>query len=319
MKCPKCNYIAFDSTARCRNCGFDFSLIRASEPGPDLPLGRPEPAGPLDDFELGAAKSPPRGAPSAAAPERPEDPVLAPGVPPAPSSELPLFGDASFGETPLVRPSAPSTPLSVRRSTPVPARSRTLVPPRTAEPRPEPGLPLGSPSFTTLGLTSRAPAGAAAATNDREEDVAGVGVRLGAAALDWLMLVGLDLAVVYFTLRVSRLEAGEILLLPAAPLFAFLLLLNGGYLAMFTAAGGQTIGKMAFHLRVVAAGEAPLTIGRSLVRVFALLLSALPAGLLLLPAAFDPSRRGLHDRLAGTRVVHSETPEASREAVKTTS
>jgi uncharacterized RDD family membrane protein YckC len=122
------------------------------------------------------------------------------------------------------------------------------------------------------------------------------------------MLLLLDLAVIYFTLRVSRLDTGEFLLLPAVPLAAFLLLLNGGYLAMFTVAGGQTLGKMAFHLRVVPADEGPLTVGRSFLRVFALLLSALPAGLGLLPAVFDRSHRGLHDRLAGTRVVHSATP-----------
>ena len=39
--------------------------------------------------------------------------------------------------------------------------------------------------------------------------------------------------------------------LPLAPLIAFLLLLNGGYLATFIAAGGQTIGKMATGIRVI--------------------------------------------------------------------
>ena len=31
MKCPKCQYISFDSGDRCRNCGYDFSLV------PDTP------------------------------------------------------------------------------------------------------------------------------------------------------------------------------------------------------------------------------------------------------------------------------------------
>lgn len=117
------------------------------------------------------------------------------------------------------------------------------------------------------------------------------------------MLAGLDLAVIYFTLRVSRLAATEVLLLPPVPLVAFLLILNGGYLALFTAACGQTVGKMAFGLKVVSSGGGPLTIGRALLRVVVFLLSALPAGLGLLPAAFDRGRRGLHDRLAATRVV----------------
>jgi uncharacterized RDD family membrane protein YckC len=312
MKCPKCNYIAFDSTVRCRNCGFDFSLARSVEFGSDLPLRPPEPAAPMGDFDLGSAKRQARSPESPAAAERVHDPAFDPGVPPAPASELPLFGEVFFGEAPVVRPSTPIAPLSVRRSTPAPPRARASVTPRPPDPRPDPGLPLGSPSFTTLGLaggtSAPAPAGAAAEAVAGAEDVAGFGVRLGAAALDWLMLAGLDLAVVYFTLRVSRLQTGEILLLPAAPLAAFLLLLNAGYLAMVTAAGGQTLGKMAFHLRVVSAGEAPLTVGRSLVRVVSFLVSALPAGLGLLPAVFDRSHRGLHDRLSGTRVVHAGTP-----------
>ncbi len=184
------------------------------------------------------------------------------------------------------------------------SRASASVTPRPAEARPDPVLPLGAPSITLSAAASTAPQAADAGS---EGEVAGLGVRLGAAALDWLMLVGLDLAVVYFTLRVSRLETGEILLLPAAPLAAFLLLLNGGYLAMFTAAGGQTRGKMAFHLKVVSEGDAPLGVGRALLREVSVLASALPAGLGLLPALFDPGHRGLHDRVSGTRVVHAAT------------
>jgi uncharacterized RDD family membrane protein YckC len=295
MKCPKCNYIAFDSTLRCRNCGFDFSLSPVDDPGADLPLRTHEPAAPLVDFDLGGAKRPPRDAQAGRSPKPLEDLTFDPGVPRAPTKELPLF----FDEMPLVRPSAPSVPLAVRRSTPAPARPRPSVLPRAADPASEMGLPLGSPYVAGPGVSSTISSAAAAA-----DDVAGIGVRLGAAALDWLMLFALDLAVVYFTLRVSRLATADVLLLPLAPLVAFLLLLNGGYLAMFTAAGGQTIGKMAFHLKVVSAGDQPLTVGRSLVRVVGFFLSALPAGLGLLPAAFDRHHRGVHDRLADTRVVH---------------
>ncbi len=138
-----------------------------------------------------------------------------------------------------------------------------------------------------------------------EGEVAALGRRLGAAALDWLLLLALDAAIVYFTLRASRLAPAEIALLPPVPMAAFLLLLNGGYLTLFTAATGQTIGKMAFGLRVVSGGERPLTVGRALLRVVALVASALPAGLGLSAAAFERAHRGLHDRLADTRVVRT--------------
>jgi uncharacterized RDD family membrane protein YckC len=295
MKCPKCNYIAFDSTLRCRNCGFDFSLAPAPDPRPDLPLRTDEPAAPLADLDLGATTRPVREAQPARSQRSRDNEAPVPDPTVAPAAELPLFVD----ELPLVRPSAPTPPLAVRRSTPVPARPRSPIVPRPAEPRSDVGLPLMSP------YTAMPPTAAPGSTAVAVEDVAGLGVRLGAAALDWLMLLALDLIVVYFTLRVSRLATADMLLLPLAPLAAFLLLLNGGYLALFTAAGGQTIGKMAFHLKVVSAGEQPLTIGRSLVRVVAFFLGALPAGLGLLPAAFDQAHRGIHDRLADTRVVHA--------------
>jgi uncharacterized RDD family membrane protein YckC len=232
------------------------------------------------------------------------------GAAAAPARELPLFGDGLSGDAPLVRQSAPSQPLSVRRSTP-PARSRPSSAPRRADVRPAPELPLPAPSFTTLGLADRTGAATASDTVGRaagSRQVAGIGPRLGAAAVDWLMLLGLDLAVLYFTLRVSRLDTAEVTLLPALPLLAFLLLLNGGYLAMFTAAGGQTLGKMLFRLRVVSSADEPVSIGRSLARAAGCFVSVLPAGMGLLPAVFDRGRRGLHDRLAGTRVIDAGTP-----------
>jgi uncharacterized RDD family membrane protein YckC len=299
MKCPKCNYIGFEPTDRCRNCGFDFSLAAAGQADPDLPLRSTELAGPLADFDLGEARRPPRVTPAARMMKRRQDPSLDPGVRPASDSDLPLFGELLPDEAPLVRSSAPSAPLSVRRSTPAPTRSRPSAVSRVPDRQPDLSLPLDS-------MASEAVAGSPSLPGrETGGEVAAVGPRIGAAALDWLMLLALDVAVVYFTLRVSRLALADVLLLPPAPLVAFLLLLNGGYLVLFTAASGQTIGKMAFGLKVVSAEDGPVTMGRALVRVVVFLISALPAGLGLLPAAFDHARRGLHDRLADTRVVRA--------------
>ena len=39
MKCPKCSYLGFETGDRCRNCGYDFSLISHGDPQPlDLDL-----------------------------------------------------------------------------------------------------------------------------------------------------------------------------------------------------------------------------------------------------------------------------------------
>ena len=31
MKCPKCNYLGFETGDRCKNCGYDFSLMDEPE------------------------------------------------------------------------------------------------------------------------------------------------------------------------------------------------------------------------------------------------------------------------------------------------
>ena len=73
----------------------------------------------------------------------------------------------------------------------------------------------------------------------------------------------------------------------------------------FTATG-QTLGKMVTGLRVVAADRDSLPgVGRATVRSLLSLVLALPAGLGLLPGVLSHDGRGLHDRLAGTRVVRS--------------
>lgn len=37
MKCPKCDYLGFETGDRCRNCGYDFSLLADAEPATAAP------------------------------------------------------------------------------------------------------------------------------------------------------------------------------------------------------------------------------------------------------------------------------------------
>jgi uncharacterized RDD family membrane protein YckC len=95
----------------------------------------------------------------------------------------------------------------------------------------------------------------------------------------------------------------ELNLLPKAPLAGFLLVQNIGYLVAFTA-GGQTLGKMAAGIRVVPSdSNAAIDLGRACVRTLFWIVLAVPAGLGFLTAIMSQDHRGLHDRLAGTRVV----------------
>ena len=65
-----------------------------------------------------------------------------------------------------------------------------------------------------------------------------------------------------------------------------------------------TPGKLLMGCLVVDAGTGRrISLGKSLRRSLALLLSALPAGLGFLAIGWSSQRQGLHDRLAGTRVV----------------
>lgn len=127
--------------------------------------------------------------------------------------------------------------------------------------------------------------------------------RLAAGGLDLLLLAMLDGSVVALTLKLCDLTLGDLEVLPAVPLGAFLLLLNGGYFVAFTAFGGRTLGKMASGIRIVSVRHGAVQPSAALVRTVSLLAGLLLLGVGFLPALFGAERRALHDRLAGTRVV----------------
>ena len=308
MKCPKCQYISFDSGERCRNCGYDFSLSTDLDTV-ELPITNgTEPIGPLSDFSLNQADRPDAAdidadddtPPAAAAAQQPARPVTG-------SFDLPLFKDrAAADDAPRVTPgAAPRAPLSVRR---------TSAAPQNPRPRREGANPRLALETAEMPIVAEPRAGEAtpAMVHDGREDVlpgspAPILSRIGAALIDALIIGGIDATVLYFTLKICELSWKEIGALPLAPFLGFLLVMNGGYFATFVAAGGQTIGKMAAGLRVVADdtdAEAParVTLGQAIVRAAAYLVSALPAGLGFVPALLG-DRRALHDRLANTRVV----------------
>lgn len=289
MKCPKCNYIGFEQTGRCRNCGYDFALAGEAPAGAELPL-RGGDAGPLADFDLADGRRPAPTPPGRRRASAEFDPHITPGS--GGAADLPLFGDAGGDDLPIVPPSA--APRAVRRTPP--ARPRPRATPRAADaptplPLPDAEVPAPDPSMAYL------------APGEDQGQAAGPVRRALAGLLDALLLVAADAVVVYFTLRICRLATSDVFLLPLAPLAAFLVLLNGGYLVLLTAAGGQTLGKMAFGLKVVGSDDRPLTVGRAVLRALAVLVGVLPAGLGLLPTFFGEGQRGLQDRVAGTRVV----------------
>lgn len=343
MKCPKCGYLGFDHADRCRNCGYDFSLAVAVA-APELPLRAEPQVDGLPDLALAAPHAEPDltaeldrdldrilSAPSTASelptfpPERPaaapSQPArgrtpapasvpapsptpAAPEPPAAPADALPLFGGPITDDVPLItKASPPRAPLAVRRATPEVPRLRPESPrPTSAEPRLDLDVP--EAPVSSIGPSARArhlawPEPAAEVDGD-----AAIGARLVAVAIDLLVLAAIDAIVIYFTLQICGLKASELGILPKGPLLAFLAVQNGGYLVAFTA-GGQTLGKMATGIKVVAAGSgASIDVGRAALRTLMWIVLAVPAGLGFL-SVLAGDRRGFHDRFAGTRVVRA--------------
>ena len=332
MKCPKCDYLGFETGDRCKNCGYDFSLMTPPDPKsePDLLLrtvdvNQAPPATPwIDHLDrmFGEAEpappamvdTPPPVMESTAAPDTAPEPEPAfritpalddapPMPPPAFRGDpaLPLFSPSSASDDePLVKlPATPRAPLAVRK-TPDRQRLRAFtrsIPEAEAEP--------------TLEFTDAAePAPEPAPTRNRARQpvpvdgaVSAAAPRLTAALIDHAILFGIDLLVIYFTLRLASLTLGDWRALPPVPLIAFLAMVKVAYFAAFTAVGGQTIGKMAAGIRVITDDHGFVDPSRAVQRTLAGGVSFVTLGLAFIPALFGAEKRALHDRLAHTRVV----------------
>jgi uncharacterized RDD family membrane protein YckC len=84
-------------------------------------------------------------------------------------------------------------------------------------------------------------------------------------------------------------------------------LVTAGYFVVGWSTAGQTLGMRAMELSVLTADALlPPRPLRSLVRVVFLALCILPLFAGFLPVLFDRRRRGLHDMVAGTVVVHAD-------------
>jgi uncharacterized RDD family membrane protein YckC len=346
MKCPKCGYLGFETSDRCRNCGYDFSLSVAVESAPELPLQHGDADGvPLADFNLSTDGA----APSRSAPALDLDRLI--GAHPEP------------GATMVAEPAAADSPPVSRRARPDRTRVEPAAPARSLDesavatgsaPAPNEELPLftkpgaeadDTPLITTPGPV-RPPLSVRRATPDvprgrsrtritpRRDDpslelesppgqtaikpvptpvraaaelrVAGALPRLAGTLIDGVLLGAIDAGVLYFTLAIASLSFDEVAKLPLIPLVAFLLILDGGYLIAFTTAGGQTIGKMLTGTRVMGDDGRRVDSAGAVLRTFGCFLSIATLGIGYLPVFLSAERRTLQDRIAGTRVVEDE-------------
>lgn len=262
-------------------------------------------------------------------------PLVSATLPPRPPLSVRRTSDTGTRPRPRVTPQPPGSTTTSTTST----SSRPTPAARVDEPRldldfsstddllgVEPdlstlGASVGADATTTTGTRSgRYATASAAATSARADDAAGtdaeadaaadtdtapMAARVLAGAIDVAFLLVVDLIVLHFTFRLTGLTFAEWRRLPIAPLAGFLALMHGGYLAMFTAASGQTMGKMVAGLKVVTMRGGAVPFGQAVVRAFVWLLSV-PTIVGIIPALLSTDHRALHDRFADTRVIKAE-------------
>ena len=338
MKCPKCDYLGFETGDRCKNCGYDFSLaaVAALRSEPELVLREPDhdadrwlnqlearldsvrpvtvavpdsdplasltldgPTGPLP---APAPSEPVHTAPASSAPSVVAPPAVMHRMP-SKTQALPLFqpGGVDWDEPLIKVPSAPRPPLAVRRT---PERPRLRTVPKPARKSDHDGDPvLAFSEDSTLTPRMRVEPASAKHAGSPATEVSGPVRRVTAGVVDLLILLAIDAVVIYFTFQIAVLPFSSWQAIPVLPLALFLVMVKISYFSVFTMLGGQTVGKMATGIRVVAEDDREVEPAQAVRRTLAALASVATVGIGFAPVLLSGDRRALHDRVAGTRVV----------------
>ena len=138
----------------------------------------------------------------------------------------------------------------------------------------------------------------------REPAPAGFWIRFVAVLIDVVVILAVQLG---FTLAADRIWGAALL---ESPLLSgligfFTFVFAGAYSVVLHANEGQTLGKMIVKVKVERIGGQPLSKTRALLRWIAALLSTALLLLGFVIAGLRHDKRGLHDLLAGTRVVRA--------------
>lgn len=295
--CTGCGGIVALPASFCNACG--STLPEAARPAEDpdaAPLPEPDPEPELEetreDGVAGDPAPPERALPAPDGPaadelptvETSQDPVVALSPPssaaPRPAtSPVPPAGRASAAAAASPSPSAgvAPRPRAPRRPAPVP---RPVVPPRHERASPDAELDRASPD---AGLDHRA-----------------LGGLLDLVAVGLAQSVLLAPVAVYWWSR--ELPVGPVPLALTLGVVIVAGLLGAGYFVYFWGVRGATPGKRLAGVAVEADdGSYPIGIPRALARLLGYLVSGALLGAGFAMILVDG--RGLHDRLAGTRVV----------------
>ena len=314
MKCPKCGYLGFETTDRCRNCGYDFSFAAPSLSS-ELPLRMPAADAPLEDLVLGALElEPPR---AIDAHDRDAAGFGRPGPRTTPDYSTPPYSAGPAVAGPSRRTIRVNEPDDRQRRGAAAIRAatgwgaargasghqrRAASAPEYHAPRPHGGAGPAAGDGASRRACRRTPRPAGASPERRER---GLWSRVAAAVIDGILLLSIDAGVMWLTLRIAGLQptAEDLAIIRPVPMSTFFLVMAFLYLVGFTLGGGQTMGKMITGIRVTGDDGRGVDITGAVVRALGSLLAICTLGVLFIPILFSAERRALHDRLAGTRVV----------------
>jgi uncharacterized RDD family membrane protein YckC len=150
------------------------------------------------------------------------------------------------------------------------------------------------------GATAPAAAAATAETPSAVRPPAGFWIRVGAELVDAVVIaIGQRLLAVPAWLIFAYPGSGRSLGSAIDTMSGILII---AYFIVCHWKWGQTVGKMAFRIRVVSMAGGPLTLGQAVLRLIGAWISGVILGIGYLMVAFRSDKRGLHDLIAGTRV-----------------
>lgn len=119
--------------------------------------------------------------------------------------------------------------------------------------------------------------------------------RIAAFFYDCLLLIAVFFVITAIAVRVNGGEAIE------SPIYLMVLIpVAWIFFSWFWLHGGQTLGMRAWKIKLVNESGGSISVLSSVIR-FTTGLLLLP--FVLIPALFDVDKRGLHDRLAGTKIL----------------
>ncbi|MCK9490744.1 MAG: RDD family protein [Sulfurimonas sp.] len=134
---------------------------------------------------------------------------------------------------------------------------------------------------------------------------AGFWIRFGATMIDAIILMMIVMPLMYFFYGDQLLYNDAFIMGPADFVINYVFPLVATVL--FWKYKSATPGKMALKLKVVDAKTGdPLSVGQSIGRYFAYILSAIPLLLGYFWVAWDSKKQAWHDKLAGSVVVREE-------------